>query len=292
MQRKDLQNAGVAFSAKEHTYTRRSDGKALQGVTTMIGQLLYPDEYAGVDPETLSAKAAWGTRRHREIQDMIVFGDAPSTEAQKAFAAMMEQAGLEPIASEYTVTDGENFASNIDVVCSDGTLIDIKTVASLNRAKVSWQLSLYAKFYEHTNPGCKAGKLYAAWIPKQGAPRLVEIFRRSDEELCALMGSWLRGEPYLHNTRLNRADIEQAATLKLQIENLTEAYKALADRILADMEAKGETSYSDDYCTVSYRGEGTSKKFDVTSFRQADPETYSRYVRESATSKSLTMRLR
>ena len=292
MNKQELRNAGIRFDSVPHTYTRLSDGKQLQGVTTMIQKLLYPDEFAAIDPDTLAAKARYGTRRHREIQDMIVFGDAPETDAQKAFTELMQQGGLSPIASEYTVTDGEEFASNIDVLCADGSIVDIKTVASLNRAKVSWQLSLYAMFFEITNPGMKAGRLYVAWLPKQGAPRLVEIPRRQDGQLRRLMHAWLSGEPFNNNSTLTVTNIERAAAIKLQMEQLQQQYNTLAAEILADMKAKGETSFSDDFCTVSFRAASTSKRFDSAAFKKADPLTYARYIKESATPEAIAMRLK
>lgn len=292
MLKQELKSAGVTFASGPHTYTRDSDGKQLQGVTAMIHKLLYPDEFDGIDPAVLSAKAAYGTRCHREIQDMIVFGDEPQTDAQKAFAALMQGAGLEPIASEYIVTDGKDFASCIDVLCSDCSIVDIKTVASLNRAKVSWQLSLYAMFFELTNPGVTAGKLYAAWIPKNGAPRLVEIPRKPEAELRALMAAWIGGTDYKYESKISRTNIEMAASVKLQIEQLTEQYNRLAAAILAEMKEKGETSFSDDFCTVSFKAASTRRSFDSKSFQTADPATYAMYLRESATPETICMRLK
>ena len=69
--------------------------------------------------------------------------------------------------SEYTVTDGENWASNIDKVyrISDDTfsLGDIKTYGTMTsekQEKARWQLSIYAYFFELQNKGASVDKLF------------------------------------------------------------------------------------------------------------------------------------
>ena len=65
---------------------------------------------------------------------------------------------------------------------TDYCLCDIKTTASLDKEYLSWQLSLYAYAY-----GKEFDKLYAIWLPKKDLGKLVEIERRSKEEIEKLL---------------------------------------------------------------------------------------------------------
>ena len=96
--------------------------------------------------------------------------------------------GFEPVANEYTVSDNERYASQIDNVWrkkdTDGIwLVDTKT-NNLNYYSVcgyfqsgyfsdrkdalkeylSWQLSIYAELFERQNPGLKVEGLACNWL--------------------------------------------------------------------------------------------------------------------------------
>lgn len=301
MNRTELANVGVKFIADPHGYERVSDGAKLQGVTQMIEHLLFPGEFAGVSKDVLAAKAQWGTDQHAAIQDMILFGDQPKTASQIAFSEMMAEAGLKPIATEYTVTDGKDFASNIDVLCEDGSIVDIKTSYTLNKAKVAWQLSLYAWFFELSNPGLKAGRLYAAWIPKQTRPRLVEVPRKSEKELAGLCKAWIDHTPYqAPPTKLDLSLLGRAAELKMVIAEAEAELSDLNARIITTMKDAGETSYKDQFATFSFKGasQRATTKFDLDAFKAAHKEIaeseYGRYttVTTSAVKESLTIKLK
>ena len=56
-------------------------------------------------------------------------------------------AGYDALANEYTVSDEEYFASNIDCVWEkegEISLADIKTTYRIDKESLSWQLSIYA----------------------------------------------------------------------------------------------------------------------------------------------------
>ena len=63
--------------------------------------------------------------------------------------------GYKAFANEYTVSDNEHFASNIDCVWEKDERIslgDIKTTANLDLEYLGWQLSIYAYLFELQNP--------------------------------------------------------------------------------------------------------------------------------------------
>ena len=289
-----LPRNGVRFNEEAHTYTREADGKVLHGVTKMIHDVLFPDEFNRVDKGMLAAKAEYGTVRHREIQDMIVFHDEPTTSDQIRFVDMI-YGKIHPIKSEYTVTDGEDFASNIDVVGVDNdgeiVLIDIKTCASLNREKVSWQLSFYADWFEKC-VGREIKGLYAAWLPKVGDARLVEVYRKPSDELEKVKRAWLNGETYISESRLDINLVNRVAELKEAMDNIKAEYDEKVLLLMHEMQSKGEVSYKSDYVTISYRQGGKSKRFDAKSFEKAYPEIYNEFQVENETNPSVTVKLK
>ena len=114
---------------------------------------------------------------------------------------MRVNAGYKAFANEYTVSDNEYFASNIDCVWEKADKIslgDIKTTLHLDEEYLSWQLSIYAYLFEFQNPLIKVDKLFGIWV-RGDKHELVEIPRKPDEEVKKLMECEMKGEQYLSN---------------------------------------------------------------------------------------------
>ena len=109
-----LRYSDIVFDPVGHTYTA-PDGRALQGITGMLQRQLFPDEYAGVDEETLKAAAERGSAIHAQVEFCDDFGttfeDIPEV---VNYQRLIKEGGYVPCESEYVVSDNEHFASPID----------------------------------------------------------------------------------------------------------------------------------------------------------------------------------
>ena len=162
-----LRYSDIIFNPVGHTYTA-PDGRALRGITGMLSKQLFPDEYADVPKAILDNAADRGSNIHAQVEFCDDFGTINDTPEVVNYQRLIKERGLEPIESEYLVSDNEHFASPIDKVykVSDTEYIlgDIKTCRVRNVDKVRWQLSIYATFFERQNPGCKVVGLLAIWL--------------------------------------------------------------------------------------------------------------------------------
>ena len=63
-------------------------------------------------------------------------------------------------------------------VGNDICLVDIKTTYEVDEEYLSWQLSMYELAI-----GREFDKLYCLWLPKGGVGKLIEVKRKSKEEI-------------------------------------------------------------------------------------------------------------
>lgn len=164
MERINLNDSGVLFDKENHTY--ELNGVMLSGITETLQRQLYPDEYKDIPKAILEKAGEYGTSVHEscELFDREWINDG-TIEVQD-YISICKENGLTHEASEYTVTDGRHWASNIDKVfrASDDTfdLADIKTYGSFTTQKLrkaQWQLSVYAYLFSLVNPEAKVGRL-------------------------------------------------------------------------------------------------------------------------------------
>ena len=147
----ELIDSGVLFNNKLHEYWL--DGKQLSGITGMLQRQLFPNEFDGIPEAMLQETAQYGTEVHESIEMFDTFWINDGTQEVQDYISLCNENNLIHERSEYTVTDGENWASNIDKVyrSSDDTfsLGDIKTYGTMTSDKIEkarWQLSIYAYF--------------------------------------------------------------------------------------------------------------------------------------------------
>lgn len=285
-----LKDSGVLFDSGRHTY--HLDGIQLQGITGVIKEKLFPDEYAGVSDEVLRKAAERGHAIHSAL---MLFDEAGiETDGSAELATYKAERDLHGwmgnhVASEYLVTDGFRYASAIDKVYGGEDnesviLADIKTTYKLNEEYVSWQLSVYAEMFEAQNPGLKVSALYAIWV-RGDKGKVVEVQRKSAEQVsCLLYG----------DTALQRADEADADSLPAMLEaerkmiKLKEAYDSAAaayermkDGIQKIMRAAGAKKYEGRLLTVTRTSDSERETFDTKRFKAENAELYKKYVRRS-----------
>lgn len=305
----NLPNSEVVFDAKHHTYTLY--GKQLQGITPIINWL-FPDTYKDIPQHILDAAADYGTAVHQKCEECDSLGIA-NDDVVCAYQRIISEAGLQPVYSEYLVSDGQNIASAIDKVFADDSLGDIKTTSKIHWLNVQLQLSIYAWLYE-MQTGRKTNKLYVIWLPKPqyGKPMVKEL-KRIPADVCKyIVEVYLAGGDResaimalsFHADILGETErkvgnissewegvINELITIKKQLDILTEREKEIKKSILSTMESKGDDNWCNDVIQISKRAASERVSIDTKAIQKDMPEVYEKYKKTTKVASSLTYKL-
>ena len=133
----------------DETHTYLYDGIMLQSVTQILG-VKYKNDYASVPPAVLDNAARRGTAVHKAIENYNNSGYDDGSEAVRNFKFLQKQYGFEVLDSELPIVI---FKDDMPIACGrldmtmmiDGQtgIADIKTVSTLNKEKIAYQLNLY-----------------------------------------------------------------------------------------------------------------------------------------------------
>lgn len=133
----------------DDTHTYLYDGLILPSVTQILG-VKYKNDYASVPPSVLDNAAKRGTAVHKAIENFNVSGYDDGSEAVRNFKFLQKQYGFEVLDSELPIVI---FKDDMPIACGrlDMTMLmdgetgiaDIKTVSTLNKEKIAYQLNLY-----------------------------------------------------------------------------------------------------------------------------------------------------
>lgn len=133
----------------DDTHTYLYDGLILPSVTQILG-VKYRNDYASVSPAVLNNASKRGTAVHKAIENFNVSGYDDGSEAVRNFKFLQKQYGFEVLDSELPIVI---FKDDMPIACGrlDMTMLmdgrtgiaDIKTVSSLNKEKIAYQLNLY-----------------------------------------------------------------------------------------------------------------------------------------------------
>lgn len=125
------------------------DGCMVDSVTQILG-VKYKNDYASVPPAVLDNASKRGTAVHKAIENFNVSGYDDGSEAVRNFKFLQKQYGFEVLDSELPIVI---FKDDMPIACGrlDMTMLmdgetgiaDIKTVSSLNKEKIAYQLNLY-----------------------------------------------------------------------------------------------------------------------------------------------------
>lgn len=225
----------VNFNEEHHIYSL--EGKRLMGITELIHKALglgvYPDASDYVKEYSIPKAGSLGTAVHHAIQTFDAIGERETEQsvltrygsAEKgtletkletwdvAFqldAYIFNKTGFRALENEYTVSDLEKWASQIDNVwLKEATggiwLVDTKTnnldyypkcgyfldnyfITSQDALKeyLSWQLSIYAVLFERQNPTLKVEGLACNWL-RPDCGEFWEIERKPDHQVLKLL---------------------------------------------------------------------------------------------------------
>lgn len=303
VQLNDLIVSPVTFSAGDHSY--HLGEKELGGVTPIISWL-YPRTYEGIPEEVLMRAAEYGTMIHSKCQlaDAIGAADLPIVERYKE---MMKDKGLVPIVHEYIVSDEENVASSIDIVCADGSLCDIKTTSKVHRENVALQLSIYAMLYEEQT-GKDAGELYCIWLPKEqyGEPEIIRMPRISEDVCRFIISEYVAGnEPDEAREKVESLDLFGENTMKEDSDEMMREYmkldaecKRMAKRmdeikgaLLDSLQRYDMKTLSGEGYVVSRKAASIRRSVDSKKLSTEYPDVYEKVMKETKIGESIQIKL-
>ena len=300
----ELKDSDVLFNKEQHEYWLGN--RQLSGITGMLQRQLFPDEFNNVPEGMLQEAARYGTEVHESIEAFDSSWINDGTQEVQDYIGLCQENGLVHERSEYTVTDGENWASNIDKVyrSSDDTfsLGDIKTYGTMTPDKLEkarWQLSIYAYFFKLQNKDAKVGNLFILHIRNKAKQdgtfdhiRNILPIERIPSDICKeLLDTDLQGKQFINPYSIPEKYRRQEDYIRQLIQtkdDVEEKLKILKSEILEDMESKGVKTWDTGTMSLTRKLPTTRLSFNATQFKADHPELdYSPYERTSNVSGSL-----
>lgn len=292
----------VTFIEESHQYFIGK--KELKGVTGTLIKKAFPDTYKNIPESVLKKAAERGGLVHNTFETFCSIFDADikkypnPTEELQAFHSMLVAYDLHYVASEYLVTDGENFASAIDGIFADNEgniyLVDYKTTATLHYDNVSLQLSIYAKWFEEQNPDLKVKEIVCMWF-NNGQSKFQPLPRVSDEQIDDLINAYLADDAeYQYKVEVP----EQFSALEQEYRLITARVDALKikqddvkEQIMKMMEANKQKSIKTNIGSYSYVESTTKRTLDTKLFKEKYPNAYERLTKVSISKPSIRIKL-
>lgn len=173
----------------DETHTYLYDGVIIPSVSEIL-RFIFPNKYSLVPKEVLNKKATYGSTVHEAIEKLEQGKELPKLDyIQQAsitqYLKLKEKYNIEVHKQEQIINYEDKYAGRFDMIADINgveALCDIKTTAELDKEYLSWQLSLYAYAYKNMYDE-DFEKLYAIWLPKKELGKVIEIERKTDEEI-------------------------------------------------------------------------------------------------------------
>lgn len=292
----------VTFIEETHQYFIGK--KELKGVTGTLIKKAFPDTYKNIPESVLMKAAERGGLIHNTFETFCSIFDADlkqypnPTEELQAFHSMLVAYDLHYVASEYLVTDGENFASAIDGIFADKEgniyLVDYKTTATLHYDNVSLQLSIYAKWFEEQNPDLKVKEIVCMWF-KNGQSKFQPLPRVADYQIDDLINAYLADDTdYQYKVEVP----EQFSALEQEYRLITARMDALKikqddlkEQMMKMMEANKQKSIKTQFASYSYVESTTKRTLDTKLFKEKYPNAYEKLTKVSISKPSIRIKL-
>lgn len=182
----------IEFIEQEHIYLK--DGIIVPSVSEIL-HFIFSDKYKNVDKEILNKKAEYGSTIHKAIECIENNEELPQLgfiqeESIKQYLKLKKKYNIEVLEQEQMVSYEYDYCGRFDMtanISNNYSLADIKTTAELDKEYLSWQLSFYELASEKT-----FDKFYVIWLPKKELGQVVEIERKSKEELLNKLEEFLK----------------------------------------------------------------------------------------------------
>ena len=160
----------IEYIDEIHTYLY--NGVIIPSVTQILQEKLFKDKYRDIPDFILEKKAKYGSRVHSIIEKI---------ENNEEYEEIKNKYKIKVISQEQVVCYKGIYAGKYDMIAKVGNdicLVDIKTTYEVDEEYLSWQLSMYELAI-----GREFDKLYCLWLPKGGVGKLIEVKRKSKEEI-------------------------------------------------------------------------------------------------------------
>lgn len=288
----------VVFDWDNHIYTL-PNGKVLSGITCVLNKFISPDKYDSVPAEVLERAKERGTKIHTDIACWIDgFGEADTPEI-KAFAEWARGAELY---SECLVSDGEHFASAIDIVRHLGDnqvhLYDIKTTSVVDEEYCRWQLSIYD--YLITLAGFEVVGASVLHI-KDGAIKELPITFAGVDSVKSMLQAYAGGEDW-QNPYVGTALTEEVAdnisaldntisTLKAHLKCAEQQMDEFKARLLELMRENDLTAIKTDKVTISIKKAYQRVSIDSKKLKDLYPDVAKDCEKVTEIGESLTIKI-
>ena len=287
--RVELKDSGVIFNEEEHTYL--FGDKYLSGITGMLSRQLYDDkEFEGIPPQILEESRCYGIDVHKSCQSFDQDWYNDGTVEVAGYINLCKENGLVHEASEYTVSDGVAWASNIDKVfrASDNTfdLADLKTYGAMTPQKLEkgrFQLSIYAYLFELQNKKAKVGRLFIIHLrnkeKKDGTfdhiCNLIPVERIPSDICKDLLDTDLRNEKWVNPYSIPDDISKQEAEIRELIETKNAAEERLSTikaAILSKMESLDIRTWATNTMRLTRKLPSTRASFNSSLFKADHPD--------------------
>lgn len=293
-----LNQVPVRFDQESHTYTDERTGKQLNGITGTLIHRVFPDKYKDIPQSILANAAARGSNVHEDIELAEELGVVPTTEEGKNYLKLKEKYGIKFLESEYTVSDLEHYASQIDIIFDVEEnivdLADIKTTSKFDRESVSWQLSVYAFFFELNNPHVKVRNLYGVWL-RGDISELIQVDRHTETEVKALIEADQKDIPFEYNPAFPdfiTENEESLIALGKTIKRLQEEYDSIKSSLFEKMQESGEGSIDTGKVLYTITKASTRSTFNSKAFKKDHADMYEQYISTTEIGENIKITIR
>ena len=299
----ELKDSGILFDEVAHTYLLGD--KYLSGITGMLDrQLGY--SYENVPENVLEDARIYGTALHKELEDFDARWICSGSIECADYIKLCKENGLVHEASEYTVTDGVAWASNIDKVFRTSeqlfTLADVKSYGAMTPQKLEkgkFQLSIYSYMFELQNKGAKVDRLFIIHLrnkqKKDGTfdhiCNLIPVERIPSDICKDLLDTDLRNEKWVNpysipdDISAQEAEICELMETKSSVEERLATIKA---NILSKMESLDIRTWATNTMRLTRKLPSTRASFNSSLFKADHPDMdFSPYEKISQVAGSL-----
>lgn len=302
-----LNNSNVIYIEDTHEYFT-PDFKKLHGITGFINDQLFPGKLDGIPESVLSLATERGKRVHEECENIDNEGIEAESKQGENYLRLKSDFGLTHIASEYIVTDNEFIASSIDKVylgrySYSVILGDIKTTYKLDMLYLSWQLSIYAYFFEKQNPHLKVDALLAIWLRGEDTDNVVLVDRIPDNEIEIFLQCCKEGLKYVDNcsadsyvAKLNDlpakvSNVEESVYQLIEMQKtLDEQMNKFKSQLLEMMKEAKADNIKGDLITITRKKAYQRESFDAKAMKDKYPDVYDEFVKLSDVKESIQIK--
>lgn len=229
-----LEEEDVLFEEEEHKYVGTVSGKEYISVTTLLKKFgLTPSEYAVIPVEILRAKADYGKRVHKALEEYIKGDETQLLVPEvRAFQNWLDGKALnilDCVAEKKVFNEYYGVAGTIDLQLWN-IIADFKTTATLHLVPVMWQLSLYNYLLHPSEEDYNMFELSCFWFSAEGVLSVKEIPLIPHTRVTSLLEAYRRGESSWVDTSIPSSLIEKVDMIVKQkrlIDTLKTNLKAL-----------------------------------------------------------------